>query len=610
MIDSLLETINTNLHWSLHVSRPTSNPESYEEYAQNYIMLTWELHSERNATRVIEYQLREIHRARSVNSNALFLIVVCSRVSQPPKQLALRIFKEMWHSYKITNVLLVIPHFNATKTYMSRSLVDQKANTEAFDLYTWYPYSLEGNCADVNSINLIDKWLVKNTGEFLFNANLFPNKISGDFQGCAVKVATHIFPPIVIQLDDSNKKKYGGLELNVLLFVLEKLNLSIEYKVIDSMNKLNFESKTKLVDETAFGETDISIGGLVMSDKYELSADFTVAYAENVMKWYVPCAKLAPRCGAIFNLYSSSVWFSFFLIGILVAVMMRLLATHVKNYHFRESHSYQTFQCCLYIVWAIAVGVCAPAMPKTSILRIFVFVYLCYSFALNIIFQSSFSSFLVNPGSEKQISSVKDILDSGIEYGYSSDTHIVLKYADESEYRIMQEHWIRCEDQYQCFDRFIKNENFACISNEFFVEYLRMTTELGHAKREVCTLSNDIARISSVMYLKKANPFLNQLNKIIRRMTEAGLKTKWKDDLFRRDRIRALSSVNNHNHTLDSNNVDDNNFEGGYFVFSLIHLQIAFHVLFLGFVLSSVLLIGEILYQRFEKCGTRTTSVL
>jgi hypothetical protein len=516
-------------------------------------------------------------------------------VSEPPKRLALSIFKDMWHSYKITNVLLLIPYFNVAQTHTSPSPDDQKTGTKTFDLYTWSLYSSEGNCFYVNRVNIIDKWSVH-------NANLFPNKIPGDFQGCGVKVATHIFPPLVVELNESNGTKYGGLELSVLSYVLEKLNLSVEYKVIHSTNKLNFDTKTKVIAETAFGETDISVGGLLLSDQYKLSADFTVDYAEYATKWYVPCAKIAHRWDAIFQVYSLSAWLSFCVIDTLVTFVMHLSATCVNDYRFRESHNYKTFPSCLYIVLAISFGVCVPAMPKTPILKIIFFAFLCYSFVLTTVFQSYFTSFLVDPGFEKQISSVKDILESGIGYGYTAEIDKLLKNTEESEYRIMQQHRVRCENESQCLERTLNNGDFACIANTYFVEYLRKTTDWERVKHNVCTLQNNTARMSNVMYLKKAHPILNKFNEILRRMVEAGLVDKCKYDLFTKDRIRAPSSANHQNYN-HSNNVDDNKFKAGYFAFSFIHLQIAFDILLLGFMLSTLILIGEIVYQRFSKCG-------
>jgi len=55
--------------------------------------------------------------------------------------------------------------------------------------------------------------------------------------GCTVKVATRVSPPIIVELAQSSKEKYIGPELNVLRNILDKLYLSIEYKVLVSTNK-------------------------------------------------------------------------------------------------------------------------------------------------------------------------------------------------------------------------------------------------------------------------------------------------------------------------------------------------------------------------------------
>ena len=104
----------------------------------------------------------------------------------------------------------------------------QVSSIEAVELCTWSPFLASGSCGNVNRVDVIDKWLVENSKGFLKNTNLFPNKISGNPMGCTVKVATRVFPPIIVELAQSSKEKYIGPELNVLRSILDKLNLSIE----------------------------------------------------------------------------------------------------------------------------------------------------------------------------------------------------------------------------------------------------------------------------------------------------------------------------------------------------------------------------------------------
>jgi hypothetical protein len=479
----------------------------------------------------------------------------------------------------------------------------KEINDKAFYLYTWHPYSSEGNCANVNNLNLIDKWLVKDKGEFIYNDNLFPPKFSGDLMGCTVKVSTRVVPLIVDELPGRINKKYCGLELNFLANILEKLNLSAEFKVLFPNNKSSIEFRTELISETAYGEADISIGALAMSEDFKSLVDFTVSYAETAMKWYVPCAKYVHRCEAVFKIFSLGTWISLYSIVFLVAIMMRFIASHVNSHQFREPSNYKTLQSCLYIVCAIFLGVSVSKLPRTCTLRIFFSMVLCYSIAISIILQTYFTSVLVSPKFEIQMNSVKDILDTEIEYGYSSDIESYLERIDEFEYQIIKKHRVKCRDQFQCFNRVIKYGNFGSIANTLSVARLINSKVSRGTKRKVCTISNDIVRLRSVMYFKKGHPLLFRFDKILRRMVESGLEIRWDNDLYLEYKHEAVLPFCYENNILDYNNVaDDSNLETGYYVFSVMHLQIAFYLFFLGCILSCVVLLGEILYHITFSC--------
>jgi len=64
------------------------------------------------------------------------------------------------------------------------------------------------------------------------------------------------------------------------------------------------------------------------------------------------------------------------------------------------------------------------------------------------VFQIYFTTFQLNPGYEKQISNIRDTLQTGIQFGYSSDTEGSLKYvANDHEYSIMQKLQLVCVRQ-------------------------------------------------------------------------------------------------------------------------------------------------------------------
>jgi hypothetical protein len=49
--------------------------------------------------------------------------------------------------------------------------------------------------------------------------------MSRNSMGCTVKVATRVFPPIIVELAQGSKEKYSGIELNIRGCSLEILNL-------------------------------------------------------------------------------------------------------------------------------------------------------------------------------------------------------------------------------------------------------------------------------------------------------------------------------------------------------------------------------------------------
>jgi hypothetical protein len=78
----------------------------------------------------------------------------------------LRIFEDLWHSFKVIDVTLVIPYSNTAETYTSALPSVQVSSTEAVELYTLYPFLASGKCGNVSSVDVFDKWLVENCRGF------------------------------------------------------------------------------------------------------------------------------------------------------------------------------------------------------------------------------------------------------------------------------------------------------------------------------------------------------------------------------------------------------------------------------------------------------------
>jgi hypothetical protein len=175
--------------------------------------------------------------------------------------------------------------------------------------------------------------------------------------GCTLKVATRVFPPITVELAQGSKEKYSGIELNILRCILGKLNLSVEYKFLVSANKSEFEITADIIDETVSGDTDISVGGLTVSDRFISRADCTLPYLENAVQWYVPCAKRAHPCSALLRVYTLDARICVLCTPLPMLMCMHHIAIRVNKYELRESLRYMTLQSCFSIFTSIAIVV-------------------------------------------------------------------------------------------------------------------------------------------------------------------------------------------------------------------------------------------------------------
>ena len=79
--------------------------------------MIWETQGNRTATETITSLLQELQDAGLLSNKSFFRIVICYKVSQSTHNFALWMFEDLWHSFNIIDVKLVILYFSTAKTY-------------------------------------------------------------------------------------------------------------------------------------------------------------------------------------------------------------------------------------------------------------------------------------------------------------------------------------------------------------------------------------------------------------------------------------------------------------------------------------------------------------
>ena len=136
---------------------------------------------------------------------------------------------------------------------------------------------------------------------------------------------------------------------------------------------------------------------------------------------YDPCAKRANPWTALLRVYTLCAWICVLCTPFAMIICMHQIAIPVNKYQLRGSQRYMTFQSCFSIFCSIALGVPVTDLPRTPILRTFVLFLISSSLFMTTTFQKYYTTFLLNAGFEKKNSNIREILQSGIHFAYSSD---------------------------------------------------------------------------------------------------------------------------------------------------------------------------------------------
>jgi hypothetical protein len=507
----------------------------------------------------------------SWNPRARFLVVVIGKRSPSAQLMAQGFAEEMWKSYMILDVLFLIP----------------ETGNSTFGLYTWVPYQSDMKCTEVD-VFLIDTWLAEGSGRFLLQEMLFPTKIPRQFHGCPVNVTPVYSSPlqVLIRNDTENKVIYSGVDVELFQLFARAMNITAMYQYAPPGDSI--KTRFKAIADLDTGATSMLFGGFLLHSMYFRHIDITAPYFDDVWKWYVPCASPFPRMEKVMQIFTPSLWAAIGFVFVLAAIMMFLLS---KGCVSAEAVNFRRVSGCFYTVWAVTLGVPVPQMPRNITLRAMFFLLVCYCFAVATLFQTFFTSILVDPGFGKKIKTLEELNESNFFSSVDPGCVYVLNIADPTYYEQIRLRKKDCSAQ-DCIFEYFSRRDVVTIYGHLLPEHLALAGQaVGRPALKVCTLDDNVYKAYYSAYLKKGSHLLGPFNDVILRLTETGVKDKLLQDI--KTRWRHENSTASH---MRIDPVYTYSETVKYFVFSISHLMLAFYILGIGCFLSFVCFIGELLH--------------
>jgi hypothetical protein len=583
--EALLGKLHQHEKWPLLLYGPPDGMKRNEQHKHGgYIIFI----RGAKVSEQVRGQLNQLKSTRAWNSRAHFVIAVTSDLDYfHGNELAEDIFAEFWRD-KIVNVVVLLPVSHSSKIRFGGA-IECAENMEFAvlqEVYAFFPYQPKNKCGNTIRASLLDYWVqsCSDEGRFLRNVPLFPSKIPPDLQGCTLSVSTLEVEPMVM----TRKSTYDdGLEIRILNTILGYMNLSSLFLPPPPNNEkwgrhLSNGSWDGVIGRVTSGRSDIGIGGLVVRNVAQDSADFTFPYLEQNINWYVPCAKASPHTTTITRVFTTAVWFCIATIYITVsALMWCLYKLHWKSSEFFKNIS-QSFTICLLNLWVIMFGISASIrLQNFATFRMLYILWIFYSLGLNTVYQAFLTTYLVEPRLEKPLSTEQELIQSGIQLGINPH----FEESENNTFISRYPNMIPCPDTEKCLQRLAEEGDIAVLCAQLVGDYIG-TFKFPNPKGNpaYCKLDEQYATMNMAMFLQKGDPLLCYFNKVILSVFEAGLFQHWWSDL-------------KHKATLSSKEIFLTTHIVEFKSLTMYHLQSCFYAQCVGNILSLGIFICEVMAQ-------------
>jgi hypothetical protein len=503
----------------------------------------------RNFIREIRKQITALKDLAEWNPRGNFVVAVeqCVLFSINDSDFIDEILIELWN-WKIVNAIILIPsqirqfqyEENGSHKNSGKKKAHEKLPLPLLEVFAWFPCKLPSLCCQLERSFLINTWVLDGGGRerFLDEVPLFAKKTPTDLRGCPIRISAFAYSPFFNQ--DMNSGKHNGaivfndgLEFRLLKAITAETDISVTFQPfpvgVDLWGRpLKNGSWSGILGQVLSGNSDVAICGLYYVCHLSNGFECSMPYIFDETLWYIPCPKPFPHWMSLTRVFNVSLWLVFILVYVIYSCLI-WVSVSLSNMQGNNQRSYISFSKCFFNLWAVILGVSVyEKIPKKTIIRASFLLWVMYSFALNSVYQTFLTTFLIDPGLKHELSTVEELLRSGMELGIPTTVDTVLPELTSSPYFRRE----FCTDMSLCFHRLAYKGNLAVLSSRYHTEY-----DEGHkyidsnGKSRLCHLKQTFSLQFVTMAVQKGSVLLEKFNSIVSHVIEAGLMDLWWKDL-------------------------------------------------------------------------------
>jgi hypothetical protein len=379
--------------------------------------------------------------------------------------------------------------------------------------------------------------------------------------------------------------------MDVLYMVCEILNLRVQHRPPAPLDVDNADNIVTALQDVILGISELVVGDIPIDERINLYLDNTFPHEFHEYRWFVPCGRQLSRIGVMSRIFSYQVWIVLFLSFCMTVILTWFLSKNFSENNRQESLKYKKISGCITNLWAVTLGVSIPEKPRTKFVRILFALFVVHSYAMNTVYQVFFTSFLVDPGTTRQILSLEELLESGIEYGYAAHWDLTFNTSNDMTHRKIILGRSKCTDRLYCLGRVDVSGDFA-----YFDSDESGNTYLSREKNgRLCTIEDGYVVQKFAMYLEKGSYFKDHINYALSIINEHGFSRKLESKKY--NNYWYNSKINKTLMPAEG----EADFNKTFFSFSISHLAFAFYIHILGCSVGLVVFVTEIIFHRLKR---------
>lgn len=521
----------------------------------------------------IGQQVTKLRNITEWNPRAKFVILLEGIRDKNAKFLAEDIFAELWTSGVVNSVVL-IPTLD---THLATGTVS------ILDAYIWLAHLSVAKCTHAKDAFLQNRWIMdsNNTGHFLHSVSFFPEKFPKNLHGCPLIVSTFELPPLIMRTNttegDPNNIIYDkGLEIQILTELAKSINSSLKFREPPPDGgkwgwDLGNGTWNGLTGEMASRYSNIGAAILYYRCHLLTEIECLSPHLIDKAKWHVPCATPYPRWTSLTRVFKLSLWLGLMTAYVIISAIMWQVAK-ITSRIFTEAaqnQAYASLGKCLFNFWAIILEESASNNPSNvAVVRAVFFAWVLCCWAINNVYQTYLTAFLIDPGLQHQLSSEDEILTSGIEYSTEKSFIYIYPGLQGTRYR-----HIKAIEDVQAAENRVEKGMSAFLFSMFLTQYsIALEYMDADGKPRICYVEDNFATNLVTMFVPKGFPYKAWYDQVLLYLMQAGFVNFWWEELKYMATLQKAG--------------DFNLPPGEYIALTMKHLQSAFYFLLLGYVLS------------------------